>query len=324
MKSEDEMGKVCNSCGQSDFSLYLNNFPEETRRILKCRNCGLLVTDPFPTREELASAYQDDFYGKEKSQRFGNLLEKIVFFFRWARAHKIRSSLRPGAVLDVGCGRGITLHFLKKWGWDCTGTQLSRNAAEYARKTFDLRIMEQDLLEARFEKDTFDLVILAHVLEHVPDPMAYLKEINRILRKKGVLILALPNAGNLLVDTFKEKWFGWDLPRHLYHFTPRTINQMLSQAGFKTVKKDNFSLEYAPYVLLQSSLNMIFKQRDLLFEIIKSPEMKRSSRIPVSKMLLQLSAAGILFMPALLVSLGESLLGLGDIMGFWCLKRSDL
>ncbi|OGC83403.1 MAG: hypothetical protein A2W07_03265 [candidate division Zixibacteria bacterium RBG_16_43_9] len=318
------MSRTCNLCGQDNFAVYLNGFPEEKRGILKCQNCGLLVTDPFPTREEIVLAYQDEFYGKKRSQRFGNLLEKAVYLFRWARAYRIKRLFKPGRVLDVGCGRGITLYFLKKWGWDCTGTQLSRNAAEYARRTFGLKILEKDLLETRFEEGSFDLVILAHVLEHVPYPIAYLREINRILKKKGALILELPNAGNLFIGTFKEKWFGWDLPRHLYHFTPRTINQMLSQTGFKAVKKDNFSLEYAPYVLLQSSLNMIFKQRDLLFEIVKSSETRKSSNVPMSRIIFQLIAAGILFVPTLLVSIGESLSGLGDIMGFWCIKRSGL
>ncbi len=318
------MSITCNLCGQSNFSVYLSNFSEEKRRILKCENCGLLVTDPFPTEEELMCIYQDDFYGKEKSQRFGNFLEKLVYFFRLARAYKIKRLLKPGTVLDVGCGRGITLSFLKKWGWDCTGTQLSKNAAEYARKAFGLKIYEGDLLEAKFDEEAFDLVILAHVLEHVPDPLAYLQEINRILTGKGVLILELPNAGNRMIDVFKERWFGWDLPRHLYHFTLETITRMLSQAGFKVIKKNKFSLEYAPYVLLQSSLNMIFKRRNLLFEIIKAPEMRKLSNLQKSRLIVHLSVAAFLFFPALLFSIGESLLGSGDIMGFWIIKRSHL
>ena len=318
------MSRTCNLCGQDNFAVYLNGFPEEKRAILKCQNCGLLVTDPFPTREELVLAYQDEFYGKKRSHRFGSLLEEAVYLFRWARACRIKRLFNPGTVLDVGCGRGITLYFLKKWGWDCTGTQLSRNAAEYARRTFGLKILEKDLLETRFEEGSFDLVILAHVLEHVPDPLAYLREISRILTRKGVLILELPNAGNFLIDIFREKWFGWDLPRHLYHFTPGTITRMLSQAGVKVVKKNRFSLEYAPYVLLQSSLNMIFKSRNLLFEIIKAPEMRKFSNLQKSRLIVHLSVAIFLFLPILLFSIGESLFGSGDIMGFWSIKKSHL
>jgi SAM-dependent methyltransferase len=321
---ENWMSNTCNLCGQGNFSVYLSNFSEEKRRILKCENCGLLVTDPFPTEEELVYIYQDDFYGKEKSQRFGSFLEKVVYLFRRARTQKIKRLLKPGSVLDVGCGRGITLYFLKKWGWNCTGTQLSKNAAEYARSAFGLKIYEGDLLEAKFADESFDLVILAHVLEHVPDPLAYLREISRILTRKGVLILELPNAGNFLIDIFKEKWFGWDLPRHLYHFTPGTITRMLSQAGFKVVKKNRFSLEYAPYVLLQSSLNMIFKSRNLLFEIIKAPEMRKFSNLQKSRLIVHLSVAVFLFLPVLLFSIGESLFGSGDIMGFWSIKKSHL
>lgn len=318
------MSSTCNLCGQSNFAIYLSNFSEKKKRILKCENCGLLIIDPFPSEEELLDAYQNDFYGKEKSQRFGNFLEKIVYLFRWARAYQIKRILKPGRVLDVGCGRGITLHFLKKWGWDCIGTQISKNAAEYARKSFGLKIYEGDLLEAKFENESFDLVILAHVLEHVPDPLAYLMEINRILTRKGVLMLELPNAGNSLIEIFRENWFGWDLPRHLYHFTPLTIARMLSQAGFKVVKKNKFSLEYAPYVFLQSSLNMIFKSRNLLFEIIKAPEMRRLFNLQKKGLIAHLSLSALLFLPALAFSIGESLLGSGDIMSFWCVKKSHL
>jgi len=316
------MKNTCNLCGESNFSVYLNNFLKEKRKILKCENCALLVTDPFPTEEELLFTYQDDFYVKEKSQRFGSFLERAVYLFRWARAQEIKRLLQPGMVLDVGCGRGITLHLLKKWGWNCIGTQLSKNAAQYARKNFGLKIYEGDLLEAKFAEESFDLVILAHVLEHVSDPLAYLREINRVLTKKGILMLEVPNAGNFLIGVFKEKWFGWDLPRHLYHFTPKTLARMLDQAGFKVVKKNNFSLEYSPYVLLQSSLNLIFKSRNLLFEIIKSPQIRKGLNLQKNRMVIHLSVAALLFLPVLLFSMGMSLFHSGDIMGFWSVKKA--
>ncbi|MFH0931137.1 MAG: hypothetical protein V1890_04290, partial [Candidatus Zixiibacteriota bacterium] len=145
----------------------------------------------------------------------------------------------------------------------------------------------------------------------------------RLLARKGILILEIPNAGNFLIDLFKEKWFGWDLPRHLYHFTPQTISSMLCQAGFKVVKRDRFSLEYSPYVLLQSSLNLIFKKSNLLFEIIKFPEMRKSSNLGKTTMIFHLGVATLIFLPIFILSIAMSLFNTGDIMGFWSLKRPN-
>ncbi len=109
---------------------------------------------------------------------------------------------------------------------------------------------------AKFENEFFDVIILNNALEHMSDPKTTLNEINRILKNNGTLVIGIPNANSFEAKKFKKYWTGWDLPRHLYHFTPDTIKSLLNKTGFQVleIKFDN-----NPNVTL-SSLKYIFEE----------------------------------------------------------------
>jgi predicted SAM-dependent methyltransferase len=96
-----------------------------------------------------------------------------------------------------------------------------------------LSVHEGELLEAHFPAEFFDLVLFHHTLEHMPFPLRDLREAHRILKKSGALVVMVPNAASLDARLFGPWWLAWDLPRHLYHFTPKTISALMAKAGFR-------------------------------------------------------------------------------------------
>ena len=143
------------------------------------------------------------------------------------------SGTRPGRLLDVGCGDGSQLARLAAMGWQVEGQEVDVAAAEQARCRHGLRVHLGALQEIRLPEATFDAVTLSHVIEHVHDPVALLKECHRILKPGGILIAVTPNGNSFLHRRFGACWRGLEPPRHLHLFAPNTLRQIAEQAGFR-------------------------------------------------------------------------------------------
>jgi SAM-dependent methyltransferase len=158
----------------------------------------------------------------------------------------------------------------RKRGWETFGTELSEQAAGAAREEFGLNVRAITLEDWGFEDKFFDVVTLWHVLEHLPDPRETLREVNRILKDDGLLVVSTPNFDSFQAKVSKEKWFHLDMPRHYYHFSTRTLTQMLGSLDFRVWRQSLFSLEYDPFVLMQSLLNMLGGEPNFLYDLLKS------------------------------------------------------
>jgi SAM-dependent methyltransferase len=145
-----------------------------------------------------------------------------------------------GRLLDVGCATGVDLERFQQAGWHVTGVEMSPYAASLTRARLGCEVVDGHFDEAPIEPRQFDAVRLSHVLEHLPSPRRSLEKIHRLLRPGGLLWLEVPNAASTETRLFGRHWFQWDLPRHLYHFTPETLTRMLRETGFRprTVKCD--------------------------------------------------------------------------------------
>jgi SAM-dependent methyltransferase len=160
---------------------------------------------------------------------------------RWRlRAGGREASIIPfvgeGSLLDIGCGTGRDLERIQQAGWHVTGVEMSPYAADLARARLGCDIIVGHFDEAVIEPRQFDVVRLSHVLEHLPSPRRSLEKIHRLLRPGGLLWLEVPNAASAEARLFRRHWFLWDLPRHLYHFTPATLARLLTETGFRPRK----------------------------------------------------------------------------------------
>jgi SAM-dependent methyltransferase len=185
-----------------------------------------------------------------------------------------------GRLLDVGCATGDFLAHMAKYGWQVHGVEPSLAASRRARQMHDLDVRTGDLEQARFPDGYFDVVTLWDVLEHLHDPLGSLKEIHRILKSDGVLVIELPNTQSFDAMLFGTYWIGLDIPRHLYVFPPAPLEAMLEETGLQIVSRQCFSGGYGAFLL---SLRFWLEDRryDKLGRLID-----RLSRGPLLRLLL--------------------------------------
>jgi SAM-dependent methyltransferase len=153
----------------------------------------------------------------------------------------------PRRILDVGCATGDLLAAIRARGnLAVTGVEPSEDAARSARAR-GLDVRTGFLEDAEFPDGAFDTLVASHTLEHVPDPLAFLREARRVLSSRGVLLLWLPNADSVEARFFGRYWIGYDAPRHLTDFTPATLRRSLVAADFeiRSIKHEAIGLEWA-------------------------------------------------------------------------------
>ena len=155
-----------------------------------------------------------------------------------------------GTLLDIGCAAGTFLVGMKRHGdWTLHGVELSPGVAEIARERHGLDVFTGTLEEAAYPDDTFDAITLWDVLEHLHDPAASLREIRRILKPGGVLIIRVPNLASWDARLFGDAWAGLDAPRHLYVFSPQTLSHMLEGAELDVLSHSSGIGSYVTFVL---------------------------------------------------------------------------
>ncbi len=155
---------------------------------VRCIDCGCIYIDPYPDSAEICKYYPlDKYYGSETGKRFNFIIERLIYYFRFLRIKKILKFKKQGTILDIGCGRGITLSILKTMGWDCTGIELSKGLADYIKRNYAIDVMTCSVEECNFPEERFDVVNIYHVLEHMEHPLATLKEVRRIIKKMAFL-----------------------------------------------------------------------------------------------------------------------------------------
>ncbi|MBC7262807.1 MAG: class I SAM-dependent methyltransferase [Chloroflexi bacterium] len=237
----------CNLCG-GDSTVpvaQINGF-----NIVRCQHCGLTYVNPRLNIDEVHAIYDERYYRNEGlqngngSQFFGydDYLgdeENIRLTFA-KRLRTIEVYVERGRLLDIGCATGFFLNVARDHGWDVVGTEVSEYSVDYARSHFGLDVRLGTLRDIRFESDTFDVVTMWDVIEHLTDPMGELQEIRRILRPGGLLSIITPNVDSLVARVLGPRWEEFRRVReHLYFFSPRTLAAMLDRVGFVVLKTES-------------------------------------------------------------------------------------
>ncbi len=153
------------------------------------------------------------------------------------RLKTIKQFSKKGRILDVGCAYGFFLEVAEEEGWEGYGVEISEYAARYAKEELGLKVSLGELKEVRYPSEYFEVVTLWDVIEHLPDPLGELKEINRILRKGGIVALSTPAIDSLFAKLSGKRWIGFQCPwEHIYYFSRSTISKLLEKAGFEVVR----------------------------------------------------------------------------------------
>lgn len=235
----------------------------KTFRLVRCVECGLVTVDPVPDDDEFAAYYADNFYGKPSSTSGAAL--RFFYGRREATVRRHQKNLRT--ILDVGCGDGGFLDHMAKAGVDVTGFEPSAAGAARAR----LRIGNGGRVYDKLEDvaGNFDVVTAWHVLEHVAEPRPFLAQLRALVAPGGFLVLAVPNFESFEARVSGDAWFHLDVPRHLHHFSPRSLRSLVERGGFDVADVSTFSIEYGPFGILQTALNLLPIERNALYQTAK-------------------------------------------------------
>ncbi|MFL5300177.1 MAG: class I SAM-dependent methyltransferase [Anaeromyxobacteraceae bacterium] len=234
-----------------------------------CSRCGLDVTTPAPDAAAMGAYYPPSYYGRPGARRFPLAVEEVQRLLYRRRVRQVeRLAGGRGRVLDIGCGPGLLLEAFRRRGWEVHGTELSDTAAARAR-SIGIPVQVGALDAWPWPDGHFDAVTLWHVLEHWADPATVLAQVARLLRPGGAAMVAVPNFGSIEAQLTRDGWFHLDVPRHLVHFTPGSLERALAAAGLVVQRRSFGALEYDTLSFVQSVLNRAGVRHNLLYNLLR-------------------------------------------------------
>ncbi|HEX6334201.1 MAG TPA: class I SAM-dependent methyltransferase [Flavisolibacter sp.] len=208
--------------------------------VWQCRSCTLRFTQDVPDEASIGRYYQSADYISHSDTDKGlvnKMYRRVRAFTLGRKADLVISKTKSnGRLLDVGAGIGAFVHTMQSRGWQATGVEPDAGAREQALRLFNIRLQDAGYIE-QLRGQQFDAITLWHVLEHVHDLHGYMNQLRSILAPGGRLFIAVPNYDSVDAAIYKSRWAAYDVPRHLYHFTPRSMAALLEQHGFKIAQK---------------------------------------------------------------------------------------
>ena len=238
----------CPLCGGTSFKKILDcldyTVSRETFSIVECPGCSFKFTNPRPSETEIGRYYESENYVSHSNSSKGivnkiyhwvrnySLYKKVKLINREYSTTKQISHSSTKALLDIGCGTGEFLSAAVNNGWSGKGIEPSDKARAQAISNYRLDVSNQ-LGISDLHKESFDVITMWHVLEHVHSLNERIQEIYNLLKVGGKAVIAVPNCTSLDAKIYGENWAAYDVPRHLYHFTPQTMKALFSKHGFK-------------------------------------------------------------------------------------------
>lgn len=213
---------------------------QDPYRLVKCTSCELAFIENPPTEEELARLYS---FQMGYMEHYAD--PSTDFSHKWEKARHqcdlLDSKVPKGRLLDVGCSAGFFLKTAKDRGWDVMGIELSPDTAEIGRKRHGLNIVTASLEDSELKEQSFDVITLWDVIEHLPNPLDALHHVKRLLRPGGWVVVESPNIDGLfprlsyLVANLINFWPHPEPPFHLFQFSKKTMRNVLNRAGFDNI-----------------------------------------------------------------------------------------
>ncbi len=225
---------VCNSASISNkFSAEDYTVSHQQFEIWQCGNCSLQFTQGAPDASSVGDFYQSDNYISHTDTHEG-LINKLYHFVRKTtlkrklRLIKQTTGIQKGNLLDIGAGTGAFANIAKEDGWNVTALEPDAATRQRAADLYKIQLQDTAAL-FQLPANSFDAVTMWHVLEHVHELHACIEQIKLLLKEKGRALIAVPNYTSYDAKVYAKYWAAYDVPRHLYHFSPDSVKNLLAQ-----------------------------------------------------------------------------------------------
>ena len=227
----------CRICGEESFK---ERVKLERCTYVECTNCHLVYQQELPSLEAVNNIYdtndggyfQDDYKGVDYSVGEDWIRGSAIFQISILKQY-YKNQLSKATILDFGAGTGVLLHELKKVGATVEGIELSRWACQYGEKNFGVKMHDGDLFSLSIPENKFDIIIMSHVIEHLPNPVEVVLKLKSWLKPGGILMIATPNVESTGEYLFKSKWLYYIPNEHLQLFSPHSIDFFFKKVGLR-------------------------------------------------------------------------------------------
>lgn len=256
-KTNLEEVACCPVCGSISYTHFLTGkdytVSREEFNIVACNQCTFKFTNPRPSEAQAGNYYQSTAYISHSDSKQGITEMAYQFIRKVAIRQKVQlvnQLSKQGLLLDIGCGTGSFMAACKMNGWTVKGIEPDEKARGKAINQTQAEIKD-NFLKA-YDELQFDVITMWHVLEHVHLLNETINKIKRNLHESGYLVIAVPNSDSFDAAFYKNYWAAYDLPRHLHHFSPDTLQELLHRHGFRLQKKVPMKFD-AYYISLLSN-----------------------------------------------------------------------
>ena len=235
----------CPICNKEDIStlLYTKDYSltGEDFQIIQCSHCTLEYTDPAPSKEDIAPYYNFPSYISHTDSKEGfvnKIYHKVRNLTLTQKTNWVQSLFtgHKGQLLEVGAGTGAFAHSMSKQGWKVTALEPDESSRNKALENYNIQLLPIEKLND-LDSASYEVITLWHVLEHVHDLNEYMKLFHRLLKPNGRLVIAVPNYTSYDAGFYKKHWAAYDVPRHLYHFSPMSMHYLTKKHKMFIVQK---------------------------------------------------------------------------------------
>ncbi|MEM9835494.1 MAG: class I SAM-dependent methyltransferase [Bacteroidota bacterium] len=213
-----------------------HSISQEDFELWSCQNCSFTFTQDAPAPAEIGPYYKSENYISHSDTKAGlvNRLYHMARDYMLGRKFNLLQRVSKGKkILDYGTGTGYFVDYLQRNNYDAEGIEIDDDARQYGSQKFGIKIHPPAFLTESTQEKSYDAISLWHVLEHLYEPYDYLKRFHEILKDDGVLLVAVPNFSSSDAQHYGPYWAAYDVPRHLWHFSPDTMEKMMANAGFQ-------------------------------------------------------------------------------------------
>jgi SAM-dependent methyltransferase len=230
----------CAICDSSEYDVVFRENEAQIHQIVKCTNCGLMYANP--QKSTIEETYCAEITKPlppltENDQTIQQAHSKVSDYKQINEFINVKMP-NKGSVLDIGAYTGALLNLFKEQGWAVMGLEPNKLAVTYAKDKYGIDMLQSSLEAANFGKETFDAIVMLHVIEHLYDPAKGLDIINGFLKQGGILVMETPTFDTLMFKVLgrRERSVSWG--SHLFFFTFDTLQKLLERHGFEVIKKE--------------------------------------------------------------------------------------